>query len=92
MRRSLASLEAVTDDDGVARATLKIGPCKGGILGPIRVPTRGNPPDFWDIKYNPAALVIATIPGNDLPTGIPGDETRQWFQHVCREVFRMHRS
>ncbi|SEO98992.1 hypothetical protein SAMN02800692_3079 [Luteibacter sp. UNC138MFCol5.1] len=83
----LTELTAVTDERGIARTTLNVGPCKGGAIGPITVPTRGNPPDFWDIEYNPSGAVIAWVDGSDT-----SDATRPLrFEHICKETFRMHR-
>jgi hypothetical protein len=80
----LASIETVTDAKSVARATLNIGPCRGGIRGPLRVHTPSNRPEYWDISYNPESRVVASIPGGNTRS------SRLWgsFQHVCKEVFR----
>ncbi|SEN43241.1 hypothetical protein SAMN02800694_3470 [Luteibacter sp. UNCMF331Sha3.1] len=83
----LTEVTAVTDEQGVARTALKIGPCRGGAIGPITVPTRGNPPDFWDIEYNPSGVVIATVDGG-APSAKHGELP---FEHICKETFRMHR-
>lgn len=87
----LASTEATTDDKGKARATLNIGPCRGGIWGPIRVPTRGTPSSYWDITYNPTSILVATIPGNDPPSQPSSDHVWKRFEHVCKEIFRGRR-
>lgn len=91
-RWQLATAEAVTDDEGIAHATLDIGPCRGGVLGPIRVPTRGSPPDFWDITYNPASAVVAIVPDSDAQPSFGNRKAVGRFQHVCKEVFRRRQS
>jgi hypothetical protein len=83
----LTEMTAVTDERGIARTTLHIGPCKGGAIGPITVPTRGSPPDFWDIEYNPSGAVIARVNGSDASEAT----TPLRFEHICKETFRMHR-
>jgi hypothetical protein len=85
----LTSVEAVTDDKSIARATLNIGPCKGGILGPVRMHTLSNRPEYWDIAYNPESVVLALVSGSDQP--FRPEHGWQPFQHVCREVYRGYR-
>jgi len=83
----LTEMKAITNEQGIARTTFNVGPCKGGAMGPITVPTRGHPPDFWDIEYNPSAVVFASV-DTSTPSVAPG---QLYFQHICKETFRMHR-
>jgi len=85
----LTSTEIVTNDDGIARATLAIGACKGGVRGPVRMHTPSNRPEYWDISYNPESIVLAMLPGNEQRL----QPTQYWipFQHVCKEAYRGYR-
>ncbi|SEP04513.1 hypothetical protein SAMN02800692_3371 [Luteibacter sp. UNC138MFCol5.1] len=85
-------IDAVTDEHGVARATMSISECRGGVVGPIRVQPRLEHPDVWYITYNPISLVHAVVLGADPDAQIKAIERNQTFQHVCKETVTLERN
>lgn len=80
-RTALATTVAVADSQGMARARLDIGVCRGpGIVGPVTARRPSNRPEWWSITYVPGAVVRASTS--------PDTRVREAnFQHVCREQY-----